>query len=39
MPGNIISINDAIKYYVGDSKMDDLVEWLDTNGFKEEEDE
>lgn len=35
MPGNIININNAIDYYVGDSKMNELVKWLDTNGFKE----
>jgi hypothetical protein len=36
MPGNIITINDSIEYYVGDSKMDELLEWLSENGFKEE---
>ena len=35
MPGNDISINNSIFYYVGDSKMDELIEWLDKNGIKE----
>jgi hypothetical protein len=36
MPGNQIVINNAIKYYVGDSKMDELLMWLDSNGIKRE---
>lgn len=35
MPGNIITINESIKYYVGDSKMNELTDWLETNGHKE----
>lgn len=35
MPGNDVSINNSIFYYVGDSKMDELIEWLDKNGIKE----
>lgn len=35
MPGNQIVINNAIKYYVGDSKMDELLLWLDSNGIKQ----
>jgi len=37
MPGNIIQINGTIAYYVGDSKMDDLLSWLKTNGYKYKE--
>ena len=36
MPGNIININSSIEYYVGDSKMDELMAWLNKNGFKDE---
>jgi len=36
MPGNQIVINGAIEYYVGDSKMDELLAWLDNNGIKKE---
>jgi len=35
MPGNIISINDSIEYYVGDSKMPALMKWLKENGHIE----
>lgn len=35
MPGNIISINDSIEYYVGDSKMPKVIQCLKENGFKE----
>ena len=42
IPGNIISIkisiNDSIEYYVGDSKMESLINWLDENGFREAKD-
>jgi len=40
MPSNIISINDskALSWIVGDSKMDELVEWLNRNGWKWELD-
>jgi len=36
MPGNIITINNADEWYVGDSKMYELLEWLNKKGFKEE---
>lgn len=34
MPGNTIVINNNAEYkwYVGDSKMDELIKWLDENG-------
>ena len=35
MPGNIISINESIEYYVGDSKMPKLMECLKENGIKQ----
>ena len=35
MPGNQIVINGVIKYYVGDSKMEELLTWLDSNGIKQ----
>ncbi len=35
MPGNQIVINGGIKYYVGDSKMEELLAWLDGNGIKQ----
>ena len=35
MPGNQIVINKAIEYYVGDSKMEELLMWLDSNGIKQ----
>ena len=35
MPGNQVVINSEIKYYVGDSKMEDLLTWLDSNGIKQ----
>ena len=38
MPGNQIIINNAIKYYVGDSKMEELLAWLDNNGIKQGEE-
>ena len=34
MPGNQVVINNAIKYYVGDSKIETLLGWLDENGIK-----
>ena len=37
MHGNQIVINNTIKYYVGDSKMDKLLTWLDCNGIKQGE--
>lgn len=38
MPGNIIVINGLIEYYVGDSKMDGLLEYLDEHGLKREKE-
>lgn len=37
MPGNIITINGIIEYYVGDSKMDELIKYLDEYGTKQME--
>ena len=34
MPGNQIVINKGIEYYVGDSKMEELLSWLGENGVK-----
>jgi hypothetical protein len=36
VPGNTIKINgsDDLEWYVGDSKMDDLIEWLKDNGYR-----
>ena len=36
MPGNIIQINRAkeLEWYVGDSKMENLIKYLDEVGFK-----
>lgn len=34
MPGNEVVINGSIEYYVGDSKMPELMKWLKVNGFK-----
>ena len=39
MPSNVISINGVPDYYVGDSKMPEFIEWLDTNGTKVEKSE
>ncbi len=39
MPANQVVINNGIKYYVGDSKMEELLSWLDRNGIKLEEEE
>lgn len=35
MPGNIIQINRAkeLEWYVGDSKMEDLIKYLNEIGF------
>jgi len=38
MPSNQIVINKTIEYYVGDSKMEELLTWLDSNGFKQGEE-
>ena len=37
MPGNIVQINSSkeLEWYVGDSKMDALIEYLDKTGFRE----
>lgn len=32
MPSNQIVINNGIEYFVSDSKMPELIEYLDTNG-------
>ncbi len=34
MPGNTVKINNlnTLEWYVGDSKMDELMEWLNVNG-------
>lgn len=41
MPGNIIQINSAkeLEWYVGDSKMEDLINYLDEIGFRASEDD
>jgi len=41
MPSNIIQINHAeeLGWYVGDSKMDDLINFLDDIGFRSNEDD
>ena len=41
MPGNIIQINHSkkLEWYVGDSKMDNLIEHLDKIGFRTSEEE
>lgn len=41
MPGNIIQINSSeeLEWYVGDSKMDDLIKHLDEIGFRTSEDD
>jgi len=36
MPGNMIVINGVISYYVGDSKMDEVIELLDKVGLKQD---
>lgn len=38
MPANIIKINDASEFYVGDSKMPDLIKFLKDKGFPENEE-
>ena len=37
MAGNTIKINNNnnFQWYVGDSKMDELIKWLNKNGIKE----
>lgn len=41
MPGNIIQINRAkeLEWYVGDSQMEDLIEYLNKIGFPNSEDD
>ncbi len=36
MPGNIVQVNnsDELRWYVGDSKMDNLIDELDKVGFR-----
>lgn len=34
MPGNIIELNNK-EWYIGDSKMPQLLEWLEENGIEE----
>ncbi|MHA1815356.1 MAG: hypothetical protein ACTSX1_05070 [Candidatus Heimdallarchaeaceae archaeon] len=36
MPGNTVKVNDSdqLEWYVGDSKMDELTEWLENNGLQ-----
>ena len=38
MPGNIITINESkkIRWYVGDSKLDELLLWLEENAIKQQ---
>lgn len=39
MPGNTIRINKSVDldWYVGDSKMEELIEWLNENGIKRDD--
>lgn len=39
MPGNTITINNSkkLEWYVGDSKMDKLIEYLDDVGIREQD--
>ncbi len=41
MPSNIIQINRTkeLEWYVGDSKMEDLITYLDEIGFRTSEDD
>lgn len=36
MPSNIVKINnnDDFEWYVGDSKMEELIKWLEENGTR-----
>ncbi len=34
MPSNHILINNAMEYFVPDSKMDDFLRWIDRNGYE-----
>jgi len=35
MPGNTVKINNSFEYYVGDSRMRELFEFLDDIGHRE----
>ena len=35
MPGNTVKINNSFEYYVGDSRMKELFNFLDEIGFRE----
>ena len=41
MPGNIVVINDSkdLEWYVGDSRMKELIQWLNEHGLKEKKEE
>lgn len=41
MPGNVIQINNAkeLEWYVGDSRMEDLIVYLDEIGFRTNEED
>lgn len=34
MPGNIVTINSTLKWYVADSRMSEVEEFLDRIGFR-----
>lgn len=40
MPGNTVRINNSeeLNWYVGDSKMDELIAYLDEVGFRENDE-
>lgn len=38
MPRNDVIINGSMYWYVGDSKMEELIEWLDKNGIREKKE-
>ena len=35
MPGNTVIVNNALEWYVGDSKMDEVIGLLNKVGFRE----
>ena len=41
MPSNIVQINHAeeLEWYVGDSRMEDLISYLEDIGFRNSEDD
>ena len=39
MPINQVIINNSIKYYVVDSKMEKLIAWLDNHAIKKDDSE